>query len=584
MELDKLLVRIEADLSQLKKQLNSANKQVTNTSNNIKKQLNDAGKSFVNLGGQVLKFGGILATAFGAFQIKKVVDVGIQIENLEVRLKALFGSAEEGAKAFDRMVEFASKVPFSLEEIQQSSGNLAVVADDADELAELLKITGNVAGATGLSFQQTAEQIQRSFSGGIASADVFRERGVRAMLGFQVGAEVSISETVQRFKEVFGKGGEFGNVTEDLANTLTGTLSMLGDKLFSFRKAIADEFFEEFKRGFKDLNETLEINSATVQKFGRDIGIALAEFTKSVINNIDEIILAFKVLGSVLAGSVLVKIVSLLTKMNPLIRGISIAVGAMTIGFEKASQQNLTKSLTNQDKALISLNETYNLAGKGALRFKETQDKVKEALDTNFITVAKVNSIIDVAKEKFADAGESISDAFGEAIVRGKDFGEAMNNIFRNLVSQIISAIAQILIINPLIEALTEKLENYQKTLEKSSGFKGGFLGKVGSFIGDAVTGMIGKSTGGYVASNKPFLVGERGAEVFVPRTAGNIIPNNQMGGGVTVNQNISFSTGLVGSIRAEVLNLLPVIKQETINAVAETRSRGGAFAKTFGG
>ena len=238
MELDKLLVRIEADLSQLKKQLNSANKQVTNTSNNIKKQLNDAGKSFVNLGGQVLKFGGILATAFGAFQIKKVVDVGIQIENLEVRLKALFGSAEEGAKAFDRMVEFASKVPFSLEEIQQSSGNLAVVADDADELAELLKITGNVAGATGLSFQQTAEQIQRSFSGGIASADVFRERGVRAMLGFQVGAEVSISETVQRFKEVFGKGGEFGNVTEDLANTLTGTLSMLGDKLFSFRKAI----------------------------------------------------------------------------------------------------------------------------------------------------------------------------------------------------------------------------------------------------------------------------------------------------------------------------------------------------------
>jgi hypothetical protein len=55
------------------------------------------------------------------------------------------------------------------------------------------------------------------------------------------------------------------------------------------------------------------------------------------------------------------------------------------------------------------------------------------------------------------------------------------------------------------------------------------------------------------------------------------------MGGGVTVNQNISFSTGIVPTVRAEVLNLLPTIKQETINAVAETRSRGGAFARTFG-
>ena len=44
------------------------------------------------------------------------------------------------------------------------------------------------------------------------------------MLGFQAGAEVSVTETVEKFKEKFGKGGEFGNVTDDLANTLTGTL------------------------------------------------------------------------------------------------------------------------------------------------------------------------------------------------------------------------------------------------------------------------------------------------------------------------------------------------------------------------
>ena len=31
------------------------------------------------------------------------------------------------------MANFASKVPFSLEQIQQASGNLAVVAGDADQ-------------------------------------------------------------------------------------------------------------------------------------------------------------------------------------------------------------------------------------------------------------------------------------------------------------------------------------------------------------------------------------------------------------------------------------------------------------------
>ena len=127
--------------------------------------------------------------------IRNIVNTGKQIENLQVQLKFFFGSAQEGAKAFDEMAKFASKVPFSLEEIQRGSGVLAVVSDDAKELANLMKITGNVAAVTGLDFKTTAEQIQRSFAGGIAAADVFRERGVRALLGFKAGATVSAEET-----------------------------------------------------------------------------------------------------------------------------------------------------------------------------------------------------------------------------------------------------------------------------------------------------------------------------------------------------------------------------------------------------
>ena len=45
--------------------------------------------------------------------VKSFISTGRSIEDLQVRLKQLFGSTQEGAKAFDVMANFASKVPFS---------------------------------------------------------------------------------------------------------------------------------------------------------------------------------------------------------------------------------------------------------------------------------------------------------------------------------------------------------------------------------------------------------------------------------------------------------------------------------------
>ncbi len=190
--------------------------------------------------------------------VRNLVNTGKNLENLRVRLKFLLKDTNEGAKAFENMTKFAAKVPFSLEEIQSGAGILATVTDNADDLNKMLKITGNVAATTGLDFRTAAEQIQRSFSAGIGAADLFREKGVRNMLGFQAGAAVSIEATAEAFQKVFGRGGRFGQATDDLANTLTGTLSMLSDKLFQFRKAIADEFMVEIKKQFSDLNQSLE--------------------------------------------------------------------------------------------------------------------------------------------------------------------------------------------------------------------------------------------------------------------------------------------------------------------------------------
>lgn len=581
MELDKLLVRIEADLSDLKRGLNKANNEVKKSSNKMSAGFQKFGKTLDNVGGKVLTFGGLFATAFGGIQLKKVIDVGRQIEDLTVRLNALFGSAEEGAKAFKVLLDFAGRVPFQLEEIQSASANLAIVSEDAEELAKNLELTGNVASVTGLDFKTTAEQIQRSLSSGISSADLFRERGVKAMLGFSAGAEVSLAETEKAFERVFGRGGKFGNATEELAKTLTGTLSMLQDKLLVFRKAVASEFNEELKSQLNDANNALQDSQEQIEKFGEDVGKSLANLTRGIVENFETIKDVTTALGLFLAGSLLFKILNSpqFLALGAVILFVKEYNDAMKIMKERfgETEKVITKTADNIGELFLAEQRRQKLVKQFNLAQKEQNEVAK----TVIVTQAQLKQIVEELNETFEDAGKSISDAFGDAVVKGENFKDAMKSIFKDVASQIASTIFQILVMQPLIESLTASLKVFQS--QQKGGITSGFLSGVGSAIVGGATSMLGFANGGYTPPNKPYMVGERGAEMFVPRTAGNVVANQDLGNNVTVNQSINFSTGVVPTVRAEVLNLLPAIKEETINAVAETRARGGAFARTFG-
>jgi hypothetical protein len=66
----------------------------------------------------------------------------------------------------------------------------------------------------------------------------------------------------------------------------------------------------------------------------------------------------------------------------------------------------------------------------------------------------------------------------------------------------------------------------------------------IGGFLGGLIGGFF--ANGGRPPVNRPSIVGERGPELFVPRTSGTIIPNNQMGGttnNIVVNVDASGSS-----------------------------------------
>lgn len=249
----------------------------TKVLNNIRGSLDRVKRSVFNLKTAFAGLGvGLVARDF--------IRTASEIENLKIRFKFLFDTVEEGEKAFKGLVKFAGEVPFQLEQIQRGAANLAVVSKDADELNEILRITGDIAAASGLDFQTTAEQIQRTFSAGINSADLFRERGVRELLGFEAGVAISAEKSKQHIIQAFRDGTlEVKGASVEMAQSFTGVVSMIQDKYLQFKIALMDAGpFDFLKASSMLLEQTVSKNFGSIEKAAKQFGDTVVEAVKAV--------------------------------------------------------------------------------------------------------------------------------------------------------------------------------------------------------------------------------------------------------------------------------------------------------------
>ena len=351
-----------------------------------KQALSGVQKNLGNLKKSVFSLKGALVGLGAGAVVKSFVDVGKEVESLQVRFKFLFGSVEEGQIAFDNLAKFAGRVPFSLEEISRASGNLAVVADDANDLNRILEITGNVAAVTGLDFETTSSQIQRAFSGGIGAADLFRERGVRALLGFKNGAKVTAEETIARFEELFSGDGQFANATKDLATTLEGTLSMIGDKYFNFQKDVATGFFDELKGEFGDLNKFLEDNEQQI----KDIATAIGENFAGALTTTSDVIKGVAPSVKIIAGALGTTVEGF--KSLPTFVQTSGIIAALLFGKKGAVAFGAVSFLVGQIQELID--KSAELKSQNALL--ETLDA--DELSPFTLELEEINKLIEATK------------------------------------------------------------------------------------------------------------------------------------------------------------------------------------------
>jgi hypothetical protein len=563
---------------------------------------------------------------------RNLVNTGKELENLRVRLKFLLKDTNEGAKAFDNMTKFASQVPFSLEEIQAGAGILATVTDNADDLQKMLEITGNVASVTGLDFRTAGEQIQRSFSAGIGSADIFREKGVRNMLGFKAGATVSIEQTVQAFERVFGRGGRFGKATDELAQTFTGTLSMIGDKVFNFKKVLLEAgLFESLKKEFGALDKFLEENSKQIDSIAQDIGIALGFAVKKVAdaiivlkNNMNTFVTLVQILISV-------KVVTLFT--NLAIAVTNVAKAMMSFGFAtlftKGGLIGIAKAIAKGGAIFVAFKGMEKLFDDMKDSFEEFSDGVKNSLPdardlhkvykgvakevekvaqltererglianskqelTGFEDILRrmVGKSLREFESKFANINQivaegilvgvrKISQSLAEAVVLGKNLFES----FRALAQQILVNVLAHLIEQVAIMGIQKllKKEEINKEAEKDNLIRKQntnlkrqiVLQSILSALGGGSGGGSGISLfakGGAVSKGQPIVVGEQGAELFIPNQTGQITQSARGTGGGSTTVNFNINTVDASGFEELLIRSRGTITQLINNAVNE--------------
>jgi hypothetical protein len=119
---------------------------------------------------------------------------------------------------------------------------------------------------------------------------------------------------------------------------------------------------------------------------------------------------------------------------------------------------------------------------------------------------------------------------------------------------------------------LQKILANLGKTIGNNIAGKGNIENDLLKMLPNLLNSFVAgkREQGGPVSANRPYLVGEKGAELFVPNSAGNIVPNHAMGAKPQINLVMHINTPNADSFRksqnqlmAEAFNM---INKATIN------------------
>ena len=502
-------------------------KTLANNTDKLKNRLNKSSNAFRRNGRSATQAAGGVRTftrsiapllkALAAIATARFIFVQTaELETQRKSLEVLTGSLTETNQIIADLQAFGAVTPFTSSELIEQTKRLKAFGFETEELVDSTKRLANVAGATGADLSgiatafgqirakgklQREEELQLLERGVDITTELKRITGLQgeefeaAMRKGKIGADLVNQALINLTSE---GGAFFGGATKQ-ATTLNGKLSTLIDSVQSLARTVGDIL-------------------------GPAIKFVLDQATRAV-QAIDNVFKRFQNIGKIGLGNVLgaenkaredaIK----LTQQkfgNENFKGNSIFQPKEQNKFFKEQleilkQQNIERELLRNKEFTANEEKTNSLVQEA-----QKNAEINRLLDNKNNKLDETINKTKGSKDAFAEIGDTIgsqiSDALVGAINGTKSLGEAAKGIINDLANSLLR-----LGIN---------------TLLKSTGF--------GIF-----QNLPGFANGGRPPVGRPSIVGERGPEIFVPTTAGTVIPNDKIGGStnnVVVNVDASGS------------------------------------------
>ena len=551
-------------------------------------------------------FGG-LKTAIAGIGIgllaKQAVQVSSNFDKLNVRLGLLTKQSGTFAKsqqiAADAQKAFGLSATEALEGITDITARLAPLGVEVEDIKSTFfgfNTAAKLAGASTIEASNAFRQLAQALGSGRLAGDEFRSISEQIPTLLQPIAD-ELNVPIGKLKELAAEG----KLTSDVVLRALRTIETEGAA--SLKELVANDptqIFKNFSNATEDLSRV----------FGKELRPAVEGATKLLTKFITKLteflesdagratLLLAAIAGSIkaiavaapLAGAAVSAFAIKVGALKIAVLGLSGALAASGIGafalalgfvttkiietrrkqkelndaIAGGSGEEVEKALKKQRDILEDIDKRLeNANGRTKKNLEEKKKEVEldikmlegrnKTLESDKLINEKLQERVgiqkkstdeikkqqtetDKLKEKMTAVGEeiesSIKNNLRDAITGAKTFGEAMTGVLNRIRDKIIDA------------QLDKLIGGFGEAFGKSA--SGGEKKGLGGFLGGILGGLF--ADGGRPPVGKASIVGERGPELFVPKVAGTIVPNDAMGGGDSVVNNITVSVDATGS------------------------------------
>ena len=264
----------------------------------------------------------------------------------------------------------------------------------------------------------------------------------------------------------------------------------------------------------------------------------------------------------------------------------------------KAERLEIAKRLLLEEKSVEKKKSLNDLITDGLSGLKK-ENKLSEAIiagrEKEFLIEQASKTLAEEMGQDFDKLEEAEQKRITSAVENNRQLKEqaknakavvdAFESINQSIGTDIKDGIAGLIKGTSTLGDLLNNVANRFLDVALNQALFGDVLGaggkKGGGILGFLTGGLL--ANGGRAAGGKSFIVGEKGPELFVPRSSGTVVPNNKLGGGnnTSVVVNVDASGSDVQGDDAQARELGTLISVAVKGELLKQQRPGGLLANT---